>query len=69
MKVSEFGLISRVHAAFPQWRGHLVEGCLIYTTAEIVIGEARGLMFSREQAAETGYQELRIRKAPHSRTR
>ena len=43
--------------------GHLVEGCLIYTTAEIVIGEARGLIFSREQDAETGHQELRIRKA------
>ena len=43
--------------------GHLVEGCVIYTTAEIVIGEARGLIFSREKDAETGYQELRIRKA------
>lgn len=43
--------------------GHLVEGCLIYTTAEIVIGEARGLVFSREQDSETGYQELWIRKA------
>ena len=42
--------------------GHLVEGCLIYTTAEIVIGEAQGLTFSRELDAETGYQELRIRK-------
>ncbi|HEY0430771.1 MAG TPA: PPC domain-containing DNA-binding protein, partial [Pyrinomonadaceae bacterium] len=29
--------------------GHLVDGCLIYTTAEIVIGEAQGLTFSREQ--------------------
>ena len=45
--------------------GHLVEGCLIYTTAEIVIGEASGLIFSRETDAETGYQELRIRKAKH----
>ena len=42
--------------------GHLVEGCLIYTTAEIVIGEAQGLTFSREHDAETGYQELRIRR-------
>ena len=42
--------------------GHLVEGCLIYTTAEIVIGEARGLIFSRGKDTETGYQELRIRK-------
>jgi predicted DNA-binding protein with PD1-like motif len=43
--------------------GHLVEGCLIYPTAEIVIGDARGLIFSREKDSETGYQELRIRKA------
>jgi predicted DNA-binding protein with PD1-like motif len=42
--------------------GHLVAGCLIYTTAEIVIGEAQGLTFSRELDAQTGYQELRIRK-------
>ncbi len=49
--------------------GHLVEGCVIYTTAEIVIGEARGLIFSREKDAETGYQELRIRKAKRSRIR
>lgn len=41
--------------------GHLVEGCVIYTTAEIVIGEAEGLTFSREKDAETTYQELRIR--------
>ena len=43
--------------------GHLVDGCLIYTTAEIVIGDARGLVFSREKDGATGYQELRIRKA------
>ncbi len=49
--------------------GHLVEGCVIYTTAEIVIGETRGLVFSREKDAETGYQELRIRNAKVSRTR
>ncbi|HSS22132.1 MAG TPA: PPC domain-containing DNA-binding protein [Pyrinomonadaceae bacterium] len=43
--------------------GHLVEGCLVYTTAEIVIGDASGLTFSREKDSETGYQELRIRQA------
>jgi predicted DNA-binding protein with PD1-like motif len=41
--------------------GHLVEGCLVYTTAEIVVGEARGLTFTREQDRETGYKELMIR--------
>ncbi|HEV7397005.1 MAG TPA: PPC domain-containing DNA-binding protein, partial [Pyrinomonadaceae bacterium] len=35
--------------------GHLVEGCVIYTTAEIVIGEARGIVFSRETDQTTGY--------------
>lgn len=42
--------------------GHLVEGCEIYTTAEIVIAEARGLVFTREQDAQTGYKELKIHK-------
>jgi predicted DNA-binding protein with PD1-like motif len=49
--------------------GHLVEGCLIYTTAEIVIGDASGLRFSREQDKETGYKELRIRKTQSKRDR
>jgi hypothetical protein len=38
--------------------GHLAEGCLIYTTAEIVIGEATQLRFGRELDQETGFQEL-----------
>lgn len=41
--------------------GHLVEGCRIYTTAEIIIGEAEGLLFARETDKLTGYKELRIR--------
>jgi predicted DNA-binding protein with PD1-like motif len=45
--------------------GHLVEGCLIYTTAEIVIGDAMGLEFNREQDTETGYRELKIRNRRH----
>ncbi len=49
--------------------GHLVEGCEIYTTAEIVIAEAHGLKFTREQDAQTGYKELKIRKAPRSNKR
>lgn len=49
--------------------GHLTEGCVIYTTAEIVIGEATGLVFSREKDEQTGYQELRIRRASHTRNR
>lgn len=41
--------------------GHLVEGCRIYTTAEILIGEAQGLRFSRETDSVYGYKELKIR--------
>jgi predicted DNA-binding protein with PD1-like motif len=40
--------------------GHLVEGSIIYTTAEIVVGELKGVRFTREQDAQTGYKELRI---------
>lgn len=43
--------------------GHLLDGCTIYTTAEIVIGEAHGLLFSRELDSRTGYPELHILKA------
>lgn len=49
--------------------GHLVAGCIIYTTAEIVIGELKGVSFTREQDAQTGYQELRIRRHVGSRRR
>jgi predicted DNA-binding protein with PD1-like motif len=40
--------------------GHLVEGCVIYTTAEIVIGEAEGLTFLRTVDRQTGFRELQI---------
>jgi len=39
---------------------HLLEGCLIYTTAEIVIGELPGISFLREMDSATGYEELYI---------
>ena len=38
--------------------GHLVEGCIINTTCELVIAELPGLSFGVEQDAETGYDEL-----------
>lgn len=47
--------------------GHLVEGCLVYTTAEIIIGEATGMEFRRETDAATGYKELTIRPRGRSR--
>ena len=40
--------------------GHLLEGNLIYTTAEIVIGEAEQFRFSRETDPVTTYKELKI---------
>lgn len=40
--------------------GHLDRGCLIYTTAEIVIGEAEHLVFHRQPDAQTGSLELTI---------
>ena len=40
--------------------GHLVEGCIINTTAEIVILELDKVSFHSEFDEETGYQELII---------
>jgi predicted DNA-binding protein with PD1-like motif len=41
--------------------GHLLAGNEIYTTAEIVLGEADQLQFSRETDPETTFKELKIR--------
>ncbi|MBD0267145.1 MAG: DNA-binding protein [Cyanobacteria bacterium Co-bin8] len=40
--------------------GHIMEGCLIYTTAEIVVGEVSQTAFRRQVDACTGYRELVI---------
>ncbi len=40
--------------------GHLKEGSVIYTTAEIVIGILPGVEFRREPDPATGYPELTI---------
>ncbi|MGL5925026.1 PPC domain-containing DNA-binding protein [Chroococcidiopsis sp.] len=40
--------------------GHLVDGCIIYTTAEIVIGVSEEFRFLRTPDPETGYLELEI---------
>ena len=42
--------------------GHLLAGCKIYTTAEIVIGVMPGLTYTREPDPTFGYKELVIRK-------
>ncbi len=40
--------------------GHLVDGCIIYTTAEIVIGCSDEFTFIRNLDRETGYPELEV---------
>lgn len=42
--------------------GHLKEGSIIYTTAEIVIGILSDLKFIREVDSTYGYRELRVNK-------
>lgn len=42
--------------------GHLLEGCKVYTTAEIVIGMMPDLNYTREPDPTYGYRELVIRK-------
>lgn len=38
--------------------GHFESGCRIYTTAEIVIAVFRDVVYKRELAADSGYEEL-----------
>ncbi|WP_017318624.1 PPC domain-containing DNA-binding protein [Mastigocladopsis repens] len=40
--------------------GHLDDGCIIYTTAEIVIGTSEEYTFLRSIDKQTGYKELEI---------
>lgn len=40
--------------------GHLDDGCVIYTTAEIVIGASEEFRFMRTIDEETGYPELEV---------
>ena len=43
--------------------GHLLDGCRVYTTAEIVLGELPALEFRRETDPTFGYRELTVRPA------
>ena len=40
--------------------GHLMEGCIVNTTAEVVLLELDGVRFGAERDGETGYDELAI---------
>ncbi len=42
--------------------GHLLDGCVIYTTAELVIGIMPDITYTREPDPTFGYHELVIRK-------
>lgn len=42
--------------------GHLMEGCEIHTTCELVLLEQRQVRFRREKDPATGYLELKIEK-------
>ncbi|AMR29809.1 hypothetical protein A0257_16300 [Hymenobacter psoromatis] len=44
--------------------GHLLDGCRVYTTAEIVLAALPGLVFTRETDPTFGYQELVVKSAP-----
>ncbi len=41
--------------------GHLVLGCKIYTTAEMVLGIFEDVVYKREYAEDSGYEELTIK--------
>lgn len=43
--------------------GHLLAGCKIYTTAEIVIQSDPSLIFTREKDGTTPWEELQIKNA------
>jgi uncharacterized protein len=43
--------------------GHVVDGCIIYTTAEIVIGILPDWRFTRSPDPQTGFLELTIGEA------
>lgn len=47
--------------------GHFESGCRIYTTAEIVIAVFRDVVYKREFAADSGYEELTVHEAGASR--
>ena len=48
--------------------GHLDNGCIIFTTAEIVIAELPHLTFLRTPDAETGFLELEIKELKEPRS-
>ncbi len=42
--------------------GHLLDGCIIYTTAEIIIQHSEELIFRRKKDDVTSYNELNVER-------
>ena len=42
--------------------GHLMEGCIVYTTAEIVLLSSDGFVFKREKDGSTQWEELQVKE-------
>ena len=69
--VSEHGC--HLHASFSRadlsaFGGHLLPGCVVNTTAEIVLAEIEAAPSPGSRMAETGYDELVIAPAPRKET-
>ncbi len=47
--------------------GHLVTGCNIYTTAEMVLGILDDVVYKREYAEDSGYEEMIVYPRSNSR--
>ncbi|HTH58815.1 MAG TPA: PPC domain-containing DNA-binding protein [Paraburkholderia sp.] len=47
--------------------GHVAHGCIVRTTAELLLAVLPAHRFSREPDADTGFMELRISDAPPPR--
>lgn len=43
--------------------GHVARGCIVRTTAEVLVAELPGITFAREHDTATGYRELVITSA------
>jgi predicted DNA-binding protein with PD1-like motif len=49
--------------------GHLLDGCIVHTTAELVLGELTDLAFLRLPDPHTGYRELSVGRRDRPATR
>ena len=47
--------------------GHLMDGCKIYTTAEIVILSSNDLVFKREKDGTTSWEELQVEEVKQNK--